>query len=223
MADPGFAIVEGVLPAMEVHAIAEHVERADVARTRAGARNVLAVPAVARLARDERLESIASGVLGAPAFAFKATLFDKSPRSNWLVTWHQDTALPVRERRDAPGWSAWSRKAGVLHAHAPASVLERIVAIRVHLDDSTAANGPLRVLPGTHGFGVLADARIDECARAVPAVECTVGAGGLVVMRPLLVHSSSKATDGRPRRVLHLEFASERDLGHGVELCGGAA
>lgn len=223
MADAGFAIVEALLSDAEVGAIAERLERSAVVRTRAGARNALADPDVARLAGDDRLVSIASEALGARAFAFKATLFDKSPRSNWLVTWHQDTALPVRERRDVAGWSAWSLKAGVLHAHAPASALERIVALRVHLDDSTVTNGPLRVLPGTHRLGVLDDPRIDTCARTIPAVECTVAAGGLVVMQPLLVHASSKATDDRPRRVLHLEYAAGRDLGHGMELCGGAS
>ena len=37
-------------------------------------------------------------------------------------------------------------KAGVLHAHAPAEVMEGIVAVRVHLDDSSADNGPLPLL-----------------------------------------------------------------------------
>ena len=31
-----------------------------------------------------------------PAQPFRATLFDKSASANWLVVWHQDTALPMR-------------------------------------------------------------------------------------------------------------------------------
>jgi len=80
----------------------------------------------------------------------RATLFDKSPRSNWLVVWHQDTVLPLRLRHEVPGGGPWSVKSGVLYAHAPAGVLEGIVALRVHLGDSLADKGPLRVLPGTH-------------------------------------------------------------------------
>jgi len=64
-------------------------------------------------------------------------LFDKSAASNWLVAWHQDTALPVDRRIDDMSWGPWSVKGGVLHAIAPASALVTIVALRVHLDDST--------------------------------------------------------------------------------------
>ena len=77
----------------------------------------------------------------------RATLFDKSPDSNWLVVWHQDTALPLVERKDLPGWGPWSTKEGVLYAHAPSQALSQVLALRVHLDDSTSVNGPLRCSP----------------------------------------------------------------------------
>jgi hypothetical protein len=38
------------------------------------------------------------------------------------------------------------------------------------------------------------------------------------MMRPLLVHSSSKASGPLPRRVLHIEYATSRVLGDYVEL-----
>ncbi len=183
-------------------------------RTKAGIRHVLRDPAVADLANDQRLISIAKEILGEHAFPFRATLFDKSPDSNWLVVWHQDTALPITERRDLPGWGPWSIKAGINYAHAPASALEQVLAIRIHLDDSTSHNGPLRILPGTHNRGVLTDDEIHELASAVTPVECTVPRGGLVLMRPLIVHASSKSVlDSPSRRVLHIEYAGSRSLG----------
>src|SRR5258707_14076007 len=100
-------------------------------------------PAVNDLALDPRLVGLARQVLGANAFPFRATLFVKSPTSNWLITWHQDTALPLRQRREADGWSSWSVKNGVIYAHAPASALQQVIALRVHLDDSAEENGPL--------------------------------------------------------------------------------
>jgi ectoine hydroxylase-related dioxygenase (phytanoyl-CoA dioxygenase family) len=99
---------------------------------------------------------------GSGAFPYHATLFDKSPTSNWLVVWHQDTALPLRERKALAGWGPWSVKEGVNYAHAPASALRQVLALRVHLDDSTEHNGPLRVLPGTHTRGVLSDEEIER-------------------------------------------------------------
>jgi ectoine hydroxylase-related dioxygenase (phytanoyl-CoA dioxygenase family) len=186
--------------------------------SRAGARHILGCNAVAHLARDSRLVDIASQWLDAPAIPFKATLFEKSPDANWLISWHQDTALPMSERHDVAGWGPWSTKSGVTYALAPAHVLEQLIALRVHLDDSTANNGPLRVLPGSHIHGVLGDAQIHGLSKLVKQVQCTVAAGGVIAMRPLLVHASSKATVETPRRVLHLEYAASLMLEGGLEL-----
>ena len=109
-------------------------------------------------------------------------------------------------------------KSDVDYAHAPAGALEKVVALRLSLDDSRSDNGPLRVLPGTHTRGVLTDAEIAGLAPSSDAVECCVSAGGVVVMRPLAVHASSKATSNRPRRVLHIEYASSLELGGGLRL-----
>src|SRR6266849_9441299 len=82
--------------------------RLDLPRSRAGVRHAMRLPAVAKIARSELLLGIAQVVLGGEAFPFRATLFDKSPTANWLVVWHQDTALPLRERRETHGWGPWS-------------------------------------------------------------------------------------------------------------------
>src|SRR5262249_43860659 len=185
---------------------------------RAGARHLLSVPAVRDLADEPRLLELAAGLIGGSAVPFRATLFDKSPRVNWLVAWHQDTALPLRRRFDSPEWGPWSVKAGILYARAPASALARVVALRVHLDPSTTTNGPLRVLPGTHTRGVLGDEAIAALARTVHPVECLSPRGGVLAMRPLLVHASSKSVSTRPRRVLHLEYASSLLLENDAEL-----
>ncbi len=181
-------------------------------RSRAGARGLLQLAPVAALAADPRLLGPVRQSLGPAAVPFRATLFDKSLSSNWLVTWHQDTVLPLRERTAAAGWGPWSVKRGVLHAGAPAEALARVLALRVHLDESAADNGPLRVVPGSHRHGVLSGDEIARLVRAGPVVECTVPRGGVLAMSPLLVHASSKAWHPAPRRVLHLEYASRLEL-----------
>jgi ectoine hydroxylase-related dioxygenase (phytanoyl-CoA dioxygenase family) len=105
-----------------------------------------------------------------------------------------------------------------LHAIAPAEALSCVVALRVHLDDSGPDNGPLRVVPGSHRFGRLSTARINELVGDVAPIECTVGAGGIVAMRPLVLHASSKSVSRRPRRVLHVEYATDLVVGPGIEL-----
>lgn len=217
-ADPGFSIHLDVLGADEVDRLLIDLETHGVKRSRAGARHLLSNPSVAAWAREERLMAIARGILGPAAFPFRATLFDKSPSANWLVVWHQDTALPVRERKEQPGWGPWSVKAGVLYAHAPAEALANVVALRLHLDDSARDNGPLCVLPGSHRSGVFTDLELVELSRRVDPHPCVAPRGSLLTMRPLLVHASSKARSASRRRVLHVEYGTTSDLGGGLEL-----
>ncbi len=156
--------------------------------------------------------SLAREVLGPDAFPFRATLFDKSPAANWLVVWHQDTALPLQERVELPGWGPWSLKEGIQYAHAPAAALNAVLALRVSLDDSTAENGPLRVLPRTHNLGVLSDDSIHDLSTRIQPVDCVVPKGGVAAMRPLVVHASSKSQTQMPRRVLHIEYAASDSI-----------
>jgi hypothetical protein len=216
--DSGFQIAEAALPPEECEAIVWSFSNSKVIRSRAGARHLMGVPEVARIASDKRLLEIARRELGTEPLPFRATLFEKSGKANWLVVWHQDTALPLRQRFDAPGWGPWSVKADIMYAHAPASALSRVVALRVHLDVSTTDNGPLRVVPHSHVLGVLADEEIAEVVKEHGFVECLVPKGGILTMSPLILHSSSKARVDAPRRVLHLEYAASMSLGPGIEL-----
>jgi ectoine hydroxylase-related dioxygenase (phytanoyl-CoA dioxygenase family) len=210
--DAGFAI----LPALFSHEYLDHllqeIDESAPRRSRAGIRHALSLPAVTAVAREPQMIEVAREVLGAGAFPFRATLFDKSPTANWLVVWHQDTALPLRERIDQPGWGPWSIKEGIDYAHAPATALSQVLALRVSCDDSTAENGPLRVLPGTHTLGILTDDSIHELADQIAPVDCVAPTGGVVALRPLVVHASSKSQTEMPRRVLHIEYAASESI-----------
>ena len=211
----GFEVYPGVIDRSECHRLLEAL--GSLPRTRAGSRRVLSCQAVSALAADRRLTRIARSFLGAEPFPYRATLFDKSAHANWLVVWHQDTALPFKQRLEEPGWGPWSVKAGVLYAHAPAWALSRVIALRVHIDSSDPSNGPLRVIPGSHCLGVLGDDQLARLAASHPIHDCLVPAGGILAMRPLLVHSSSKSTSPAPRRV-----ASHRVRRRG-EPCSGTS
>jgi ectoine hydroxylase-related dioxygenase (phytanoyl-CoA dioxygenase family) len=205
----GYAIIPNIFTPEQSQDLAASLAKSNLPRSRAGVRHLLGNPSVAQAANDPRLLGIAQSVLGGDAFPFKATLFDKSPDSNWLVIWHQDTALPLRERHETAGWGPWSMKEGVTYAHAPARALEKVIALRLHLDDSTGQNGPLRVVPGTHRKGVLSDAEIETITGNTAPTNCLVPKGGIIVMRPLIIHASSKSQSDVPRRVLHIEYATQ--------------
>lgn len=174
---------------------------------RAGVRNLLSHPAVLRLLLHERLGAYLWSVVGRDLVAVKATLFDKSMESNWRVQWHQDRAIAVKERLAVPGYGPWTSKAGTLHVEPPTEVLSQMLAIRVHIDECGPENGPLRVIAGSHRVGKLDGEELASFAAGNAAVSVIAAQGSIILMRPLLVHSSSVAAVAAHRRVLHIEFA----------------
>lgn len=165
-------------------------------------------PAVADLAASSAICALVEPVLGEAAFAVRGLLFDKVPEANWRVGWHQDLMIPVARRIGTPGFSAWSTKEGVTHVRPPADVLAGMLTLRLHLDDCRAENGPLEVLPSTHCLGIVDEADVKQVVRSHTPVVCTVAAGDVLVMRPLLFHASQPASTATHRRVVHLEFAA---------------
>lgn len=214
----GYAITAGMFNRARLDLLIEGLKTTTIPRSRAGVRHMMKVPAVSEIANSDEMLDLASSAMNVKAIPFRATLFDKSPTSNWLVAWHQDTALPLREQRNIKGWGPWSAKEGVLYAHAPARALEKVIALRLHLDDSVAENGPLRVLPGTHRKGVMTDEEVHKLAEQIAPVQCHALAGAVVLMRPLLVHASSKGMSDAPRRVLHIEYTETLNVGEDLEL-----
>jgi hypothetical protein len=217
--DAGFAIEAKVFSAHECDTLLDSLAHAAGHRSRAGIRHLMSNPGVQRFALDRRLHSLAKRYLGGDAVPFRATLFDKTPQTNWLIPWHQDTALPLESTFEAQDWGPWSKKADVHYAHAPSWALARVIALRVHLDAGTAHNGPLRVIPNSHIDGVLSDeAVLQRVSESDSGVECLTPRGGVVVMRPLIIHSSTKVLSADPRRVLHIEYADRLDFSRGIRL-----
>ena len=207
--EQGFTIIPGVLTETECDLLTCALGALE---GRAGTRHLMHEPLVRALAHDPRLRSIAGD--GVP---FRATLFTKTSQANWLIPWHQDTALPLFEKFDEPDWGPWSRKAGVWYAHAPEWALRQIIALRVHLDASNSGNGPLRVIAGSH-HKLLTDAEVEGATATAAATACLSGRGGVIAMRPLIVHASSKIVNDLPRRVLHIEYTPKLELREGVLL-----
>ncbi|WP_337172940.1 phytanoyl-CoA dioxygenase family protein [Paludisphaera sp.] len=209
----GFAVVDGVLAPDECEALAAKV--APAGRSPAGTRNLLAEDwcrsLADRLRRDARLAEMIPG----DAEAVQCSYFEKSRAGNWLVPMHQDLALPVAERVEHPDLRGWSEKEGGLFVQPPDWFLAAMVAVRVHLDPCGPEDGPLRVIPGSHRLGRLDPEALAAARRATPEVPCPAGRGDALVMRPLLLHASSRSIGDGRRRVLHFLFAP-RDFPHGL-------
>ena len=202
----GYTIVPALLTSDEVSAYLDACPPVPSA----GLRDLFgAVPAFAPLARHPAVSAAVWRALGRPGFVTRAILFDKSPAANWALGFHQDVVIATEARHEVPGFGPWSVKAGIPHVRPPSEVLAGMLTVRIHLDPCPRDNGPLTVIPGSHDRGFLDDSAVQDLIARGPHVDCPVGAGDAVLMRPLLLHGSRKADKPRARRVIHLEFACD--------------
>jgi ectoine hydroxylase-related dioxygenase (phytanoyl-CoA dioxygenase family) len=159
------------------------------------------------LAKLIREHQMIAPFLSVATVAVQCTLFEKSQNQNWLVPVHQDLSIAVRERVAHPALTGWSDKEGSIFVQPPDSVLQEIVAIRFHIDECGLNDGPLRVVAGSHKAGrLIGQAALAERDR-IGEILCPVERGGAMLMKPLVLHASSKASGGSRRRVLHFVFA----------------
>lgn len=212
----GFAVIPDVLDLATVRDLADRFGRIPHSsatkqrgQTYFGIRNLLSVaPFVQELAGLAGVRSIVEQVAGKKAQVVRGIFFDKTPEANWKVAWHQDLTIAVRHQKEIYGFTCWSRKADIIHVQPPAVVLENMLALRLHLDETTEENGALKVIPGSHRHGRLSAADLERIKRETQPITCAIEKGGALAMRPLLLHSSSAASAGSHRRVIHLEFSS---------------
>lgn len=181
--------------------IREHDEQAF------GMREVLQkMPEIKEILFNKNFKKLIKSI-GKGMFLTKAIYFDKSPKDNWYVTWHQDVPINVVEKKETEGFKSWTNKKGVISVCPTEEISKNTFSMRIHLDDTTIKNGALKVIPGSHNKR-LSDAEIKLIAsNSIPFVS-EVTSGGVQLIKPLLLHASSETQTQQRRRVLHLEFSS---------------
>ena len=208
LARDGFALVSGVLDADSCAAALADLQ--DQTGRGPGSRDLLSLPWCQRLALQLRGCAGLSGLIPHGHQAVQCTYFEKSRGTNWLVALHQDLAIPVQARVEHPALWGWSMKEETQFVQAPQPLLAQLVAVRMHLDDCGPDDGPLRVVPGSHAMGVVDSAQAAQIRDDRGEATCPVAQGAALVMRPLLLHASSKARGSSRRRVLHFLFGPEQ-------------
>jgi hypothetical protein len=220
LAENGFIVLPRVLSAGRIDAIVREMEPAfaqdtDGSTLRSadgsiyGARNLLQFwPAVVGMWKQAPLPELLEVVLG-PSFGLVRVLyFDKPPEQSWALPWHQDRAIAVQNNRlSSEQFGKPTFKVGVPHVEAPEWLLENMLTLRLHLDDMTDENGPLKVMPGSHR----------HASGNRRPVTILGQRGDVLLMRPLLSHCSNRSHPGtaRHRRILHFEFAGVEGLPDG--------
>jgi hypothetical protein len=162
---------------------------------------------------------LAKGLTSDKARPVRAVMFDKSPAANWIVAWHQDRTIPVRERIEVAGFGPWSTKAGIVHVAPPFEGLDRMVTLRLHLDDVDETNAPLRIAVGSHQLGRVEAPDAAAEADKLPQILCLASAGDIWAYRTPILHTSDRSTGERRRRVLQVDYA-DFELPGGLEWQG---
>lgn len=219
----GFTTIADIYTISEVNSLIENVENATQnspnfrqSNDLFAIRNLLSeIPELQNILWNDNLKSLIKDLFGEKYFNVKAIYFDKPPQSNWIVAWHQDLTISISDKIEREGFVNWSIKQGLPTVQPPREILENIYTIRIHLDDCDETNGALRVIPESHQKGVIAmqDFRLEDYPEPVT---CPFQKGGVMLMKPLILHASNKSTSERNRRVFHLEF-SDFDLPDGMD------
>ena len=222
----GFCVMHQAVDTLAVEqllAVLDHVfeDTSQVVRARSSrghvyaARNLIdSVPAVKTVWQTDVLLRFLRGQLGSDFGLVRALFFDKPPERTWNLPWHKDTSIAVKDNAgNSPAFSRPTVKAGVPHVIACDGILRKMLTLRIHLDEVTDENGPLRVIPGSHIASDSDGVGLDR------AVTIHAAAGDVLAMRPLISHASGASLEGthRHRRILHLEFAAARTLPDGYE------
>jgi Phytanoyl-CoA dioxygenase (PhyH) len=199
----GFVILDEAISLSDLEEVTKRLN--SIGLRKAGTRNVLSSPWCQNIARSLKMNPAIAPLLPCDAVVVQCTYFEKSVDRNWLVALHRDYSIPVKARISSVDWSGWSEKEGFVYGRPPESVLDSLVAIRVHLDENTQKNGPLQVIPGSHRSQAI----------SAPRVTCFVKERSALVMRPKILHASSKLEEGT-RRVLHFLYGPDK-LPNGAE------
>ena len=210
----GFAVVPDVLSVTEAERLTTLLP--PLSSRGRSSRTLLSAPWCHNMARSLRQQPAIAPLLPELAVAVQCTLFSKSPKGNWLVALHQDLSIPVSARVSCPECTGWSEKEGEIFVQPPLSVLESLLAVRVHLDPCPNDAGALRVVPGSNRFGRLGGTEAAEMRTARGETVVSATQGTALLMQPLLLHASSKAAQDTTRRVLHFLFGP-RELPCGLQ------
>lgn len=208
----GFSILPDIFSPVEIAAIIDVIDRADTsgdtfrksAHLFAIRQFLKEIPDVTPLVFNQKLKEVIQDIFGKGYFAIKSIYFDKPGASNWFVAYHQDLTISVKDKIETQGYGPWTVKQGQFAVQPPLNILEHIYTIRIHLDDTDEANGALKVVPGSHKKGIYRAETIDWNTET--EVNCCVPAGGIMLMKPLLLHSSARSVSNNRRRVIHIEF-----------------
>lgn len=205
----GFEVLEHFVDTEVITSIKNEINQYDATLPKHGIRHAdKKFSTIATLTNSPLLLSKATKILGKKPQKVRVIYFDKTKESNWLVPWHQDRTIALNKKESVQGWGRWSIKDGVHHVQPSVDVLDKMITFRVHLDDTNRDNGCLKIIPKTHTLGLLSQEQITNVIAKKSFTYCEVKAGDVLLMKPHVLHASSKCKEPKHRRIVHIEYSS---------------
>ncbi|RZL32625.1 MAG: phytanoyl-CoA dioxygenase, partial [Pedobacter sp.] len=194
----GYSIVQNIYTKQEIEKILELINKVDSTKSTfrksadlfAIRQFLKEIPASYDVIFNEKLKNIIKSNFGEDYFIVKSIYFDKPEKSNWFVAYHQDLTISVDKKMELENFGPWTIKQGQFGVVPPIEILKNNFTIRIHLDDTDGNNGALKVIPNSHLKGIYRTETIDWSNET--EITCKVNKGGIMIMKPLLLHSSSK-------------------------------
>jgi len=215
IAENGFTTVDNIYSDQEIEQILLTIDQADNNKeTFRKSADLFAIrqflkeiPTTSSLVFNDKLKDLVRQFFGDNYFVVKSIYFDKPETSNWYVSYHQDLTISVDKKIEIENFGPWTTKQNQFAVQPPIEIMENIYTIRIHFDDTDENNGALRVIPKSHLKKVYRPETIDWTIET--ETTCNVKKGGIMIMKPLILHSSSRTTNNKKRRVLHVEFSNQ--------------
>jgi len=209
----GFTVVDNIYAEEEIDQISNAIQQADASNpTFRKSTDLFAirqffkeVPQSIVTVFNKKLTTLIAEYFGHDFFVVKSIYFDKPATSNWFVSYHQDLTISVDKKIELSGFGPWTVKQNQFAVQPPLKILEDNFTIRIHLDDTIEQNGALKVIPHSHQKGIYRPETIDWTKEN--EITCSVKRGGIMIMKPLLLHSSGRTINNNKRRVIHIEFS----------------
>lgn len=142
------------------------------------------------------------------AQSVRVIAFNKSKETNWAVPWHQDRVIAVSSKCDVSGFKNWTKKTGIWHCEPPPAILDQMLFVRIHLDDTDHSNGAMQIAVGSHKAGIIPTVQAEMIASQYPIESCEAKRGDILVLKMLTLHSSKPSSSSVDRRVFRIDFAS---------------
>ena len=210
----GFATIDNIYTTDEVETMLRQISQANTDKeTFRKSEDLFAirqflkeVPLIIDTIFNDNLKAVLKQLLGDKYFVVKSIYFDKPQTSNWYVSYHQDLTISVDKKLELNGFEFWTTKHNQFAVQPPLDILKTVLTVRIHLDDTDKNNGALRVIPKSHLKGIYRPETIDWTVEQ--EANCEVSKGGIMLMKPLLLHSSGRTTNNKQRRVIHIEFSN---------------